>query len=457
MHRLLSVVRRSLNRTSRTTSTQSLPYHLSSTCTCTTTSATTCTTTQPPTPSNTHRRTYQTSAAPHQASTFVSAHFRIEEKTITDFLKRIKAKFRRTTTHLILEECPSCSPHKNKQDNKWKLYVSHQNNGAYFCHRCGEKGSWYDLKGAMTGKPGASTMHKNTEVTHGDQKPGGNSSKYSSKNSTHPSSPQAQPHALPLPDQHLAGTFPKQLMEKTQYASLLHYLTEERGLTTEILSKYCVGASDYSFRGSDGLWTKQACMTFPWISTVGNYTSASGETGVQWQITRVKARALEHKHMQRLEPAGGGWGLFGLHTVPDNTKSIVLTEGEFDAMAVHQATGVPAVSLPNGCNSLPVVRHLVHCCLLFAVCCLLFAVCCLLFAVCCLLFDSVCPSNPNLFVCLCCVHVFAVVVTATITTTNRMYCHCWKSLKKYIYGWTTMCQGEKVLKSLQRNWGPIDV
>ena len=117
MRRLLSGLRRSLNRTSRTTtSTQSLPYHVSSTCTCPTTSA--ACTTQPPTPSNTHRRTYQTSATPHQASTFVSAHFRIEEKTITDFLKRIKAKFRRTTTHLILEECPSCSPHKNKQDNK---------------------------------------------------------------------------------------------------------------------------------------------------------------------------------------------------------------------------------------------------------------------------------------------------------------------------------------------------
>ena len=32
---------------------------------------------------------------------------------------------------------------------------------------------------------------------------------------------------------------------------------------------------------------------------------------------------------------------------------VVITEGEFDAMAVHQATGYPAISLPQGTNSLP--------------------------------------------------------------------------------------------------------
>ena len=34
--------------------------------------------------------------------------------------------------------------------------------------------------------------------------------------------------------------------------------------------------------------------------------------------------------------------------------AIILTEGEFDAMSVYQETGLPAVSLPNGCRSLPV-------------------------------------------------------------------------------------------------------
>ena len=63
------------------------------------------------------------------------------------------------------------------------------------------------------------------------------------------------------------------------------------------------------------------------------------------------------------------WGFFGWHTVsaPTTTsnseRAIILTEGEYDAMAVCQGLSVlpdgdplknvPAISLPNGCGSLP--------------------------------------------------------------------------------------------------------
>ena len=68
---------------------------------------------------------------------------------------------------------------------------------------------------------------------------------------------------------------------------------------------------------------------------------------------RIKVRSIEHKSWQRLDPPGGGSGLFGWHTIPSNATSIIITEGEFDAMAVYQATGRPTVSLPNGCRSFP--------------------------------------------------------------------------------------------------------
>lgn len=86
-------------------------------------------------------------------------------------------------------------------------------------------------------------------------------------------------------------------------------------------------------------------------------------------------RSLETKGLQRILPKGGAWGFFGWHTIPYEyditsskpikpiSKSIIITEGEYDAMAVSQAlstlpsnhpfTQIPAVSLPNGCNSLP--------------------------------------------------------------------------------------------------------
>jgi len=47
-------------------------------------------------------------------------------------------------------------------------------------------------------------------------------------------------------------------------------------------------------------------------------------------------------------------GLFGLNVVKPDDKIICITEGEFDAMAVYQETGISSVSLPNGTNSLPI-------------------------------------------------------------------------------------------------------
>lgn len=62
-------------------------------------------------------------------------------------------------------------------------------------------------------------------------------------------------------------------------------------------------------------------------------------------------------------PSKGMWGFFGWHLVAPTDTEIVITEGEYDAMAVSQGLAhldvsdplrnVPVVSLPNGCNSLP--------------------------------------------------------------------------------------------------------
>lgn len=68
----------------------------------------------------------------------------------------------------------------------------------------------------------------------------------------------------------------------------------------------------------------------------------------------MKYRAIKDKSKQRFYPAGiTNTGLFGLNTVPSDAKAIIITEGEFDAMAAYQGTGIPSVSLPNGVHSLP--------------------------------------------------------------------------------------------------------
>jgi twinkle protein len=164
------------------------------------------------------------------------------------------------------------------------------------------------------------------------------------------------------------------------YPELMDYLVRERGLKAEVVQKYLVGGTVARFfDDNDKQWKDFLCITFPWFGPL-SLATAGTET-----LVRYKYRALGGKWLQRLEPIGGGWGVFGWNLIaPEVTASIdgtlpelkpdtpvagvsesaapsqtgktsvIITEGEFDAMAVYQATGLPAISLPCGANCLPV-------------------------------------------------------------------------------------------------------
>ena len=303
--------------------------------------------------------------------TFVSSYYEVSDSDIVNALKRKNINSKTTGDHIVACNCPFCSPTKGKIDNLWKLYIK-RGDGAYFCHRCGAKGSWFDFKSKIG-------MHNSGAGGNNRSQYGNNKYKSSGSRSGNNSADHTQLFSGPnvplmdqqkkLPNQEEVSQYTIDLIEKNAYPQVLEYLTKNRGITAEVLREYCVGAAEFNFPDPDykvdnngggkstkSLWKRYTCVTFPWIKNVGEYKSVdgSGAGGSKLEFTRIKARGLDHKHMQRLLPAGGGWGLFGWHTVPDQARSIVLTEGEYDAMAVFQATGVPAVSLPNGCQSLPV-------------------------------------------------------------------------------------------------------
>ena len=118
-----------------------------------------------------------------------------------------------------------------------------------------------------------------------------------------------------------------------------------RWLTEETLRKYCVGACQKTFILDNGESCTEDCVVFPWI-TLDEHREPT--------VHRYKIRSIETKSHMRLEPNGGDWGFFGWHTLPAECDTVVITEGEYDAMAVYQATGIPSISLPNGATSLPV-------------------------------------------------------------------------------------------------------
>jgi len=339
--------------------------------------------------------------------------------------------YRTTSTHVILAECPLCpKPTGGRADNMYKLYVA-TGGGAYYCHRCGAGGSWFDFCRKL-GSGGGGAGQAVEVVGAAGWGANGPPSRHPARAAGAARSPirregGASAACLPMPPQRLAAAHITSLLDYRDEGdgsdgpctargdggnNALRYLTEERGLTTRTLRKYGVGRAHYDFPstnpGTASRYEKEECVTFPWIMRASEVNDQEGmreppgrydwaeekeeeekgedggkdegrweiqdekeggkggrlEDGEQvpastaaavgpWTTRRIKARSLSHKGHQRLDPAGGGWGLFGWHTVPPDATAVVLTEGEYDAMAVYQATGRPAVSLPNGCRSLP--------------------------------------------------------------------------------------------------------
>ena len=305
-----------------------------------------------------------------------------------------------TSSHVILQECPFCTkPTNGKADNYYKCYVN-IGGGAYFCHRCGSGGSWFDFKSTLRGY-----QHKVVSVTGGASPPAAAgaathpSRTHKSNGATNKNATSALPAgavaALPLPKQRLQACYISNLMDSKPVTATsaesatasedgtddkaLQYLQKTRGLEVRTLRKYGVGKAIYHFPSDqNGQYVATECITFPWIMSVADVKEQEELRGAEFTLPttttpsdskeatgsadsddsdfvtrRIKVRALEQKSWQRVDPAGGGWGLFGFHTVPKDATEVVLTEGEYDAMAVWQATGRPAISLPNGCRSLP--------------------------------------------------------------------------------------------------------
>ncbi|KAG1707253.1 hypothetical protein DVH05_026447 [Phytophthora capsici] len=276
---------------------------------------------------------------------FVSRHYQMQDpKDVADFLRRKSLAVRETDSHFVVRDCPFCHATHGKADNLFKMYV-HKTQGVYKCHRCGSAGSWFDFKHKLQGSVGVASA---SSALHGGSNAGA----------------AVEVKIIQALDNEKAMAIQKNLLDDSEFEPVLKYLTDIRGLTKEVLQKYCVGAIEQPFWDHDaGERVNAKCISFPWMARQMDMNAMGvmcqeekkqdSEDKNLYDVVRLKLRAVDDKAKQQLVPKGGSWGLFGWNTVPAAAGELVLTEGEFDAMAVHQATGIAAVSLPNGCQSLP--------------------------------------------------------------------------------------------------------
>lgn len=234
---------------------------------------------------------------------------------------------KRTGKQLVIKECPFCHETNGKLDNIYKLNIE-LGTGLYICHRCQAKGNWYAFRRQFGG---------NDERRKGSNKDRTPPNRQS-RNSADPDTPL---RVLSVPKQNYASTCSTSLLDSDKGSESLIYLTDVRGLTRETLRKYGVGRDEIAFTDETGKYAPRECVTFPWILPAKEAVEMADAKGASLEMSegqsavtmRIKVRGLDNKAWQRMMPSDGGWGMFGYHTIPEDASEIIVTEGEFDAMA----------------------------------------------------------------------------------------------------------------------------
>ena len=119
------------------------------------------------------------------------------------------------------------------------------------------------------------------------------------------------------------------------------YLTQDRQLCTEVIEKYKVGYSEFKTDSNEHSWTA------PFIDTDGDL--------VYVKTTGLNKNEKGKKEIRSSTPHSTLWGWWN---VDDNTRKIIITEGEIDAMSSAQISSkYPSLSLPSGCADMKWIDH----------------------------------------------------------------------------------------------------
>lgn len=287
---------------------------------------------------------------------YVSKHYKeINNDMIISLLEKFKLDHKiYSSGQISVKYCPFCpKPHNFQKDNQFTLNIK-PNSGAFFCFRCGIKGSWIDFKNLIYNGIDNHHLFDHTKLVS-----------HAAINNDPDSVSEVKLANESITFLHIRN------FESIEFDQIKKYLTQRtpdsRHLSLEILKKYKVGIGFESFSNETGKFIDIPVVYFPMFAprskkmkqkllsekVVFDENSISTMDCVLVR-NKIRGAGRENKIYQRMDPTPGQWGIFGLNTINPSNTEIVITEGEFDAMAVNQATGYQAISLPNGANHLPV-------------------------------------------------------------------------------------------------------
>jgi len=242
-----------------------------------------------------------------------------------------------------MRECPLCTPHKNRADNLWTLGIW-MNCGTWNCFRCGNSGNW-------------TALHRmfNVGVGHGDALEYAYHDFYTNHDHDERSGEDCGSYITQIsrtdviPEQSIAALQNKLLNEKP----LLHRLCMERNLSARCFEDYKCGLKYSSIGAYKHI---QQCLTFPMYQCRNE----------QFVASKMKLRSVSNGNKSFTQyPMSNEPGWFGFGDASKTHKTCILTEGEFDAMAIYDAMEfkIKPLSVPNGVNSgIPnsMIQQLLH-------------------------------------------------------------------------------------------------
>ena len=191
-------------------------------------------------------------------NSFVSKHFKADPKEIESLITiDMKTEYRKFDSNSIdVKVCNLCSKgNKLKDDNLWKLRIHEE--GSFHCFRCSTHGNWFQLKSKA--RNSSTPLLSSNELL-------GSGTDIRKVNKV----PDNQEALFNYCDALLKNPY------KNEKATLaLEYLKKERKLNKKVLSAYGVGFSTVLFLDDSNNRVSESCITFPWMVTKNNDSSAT--------------------------------------------------------------------------------------------------------------------------------------------------------------------------------------
>eukprot|EP01084_Bolivina_argentea_P253637 426154_1 len=248
---------------------------------------------------------------------------------------KFRTYYQKNTQILQLKECPLCPPHKNDITNLWTLGIF-INNGSWNCFRCQNSGNWSSLIKIFNiyGQQCGNNIDNYNDIIC-----------FENNDLIENESEENEIESIIRNDYISETEINAQNNALFNEQPLLNRLIKERNISSKCFKDYKCGLNYMYFTN---IKQKQQCITFPMYKYNDKYN--------KFIATKYKTRCVSNNIKQFGQyPIYNDSGLFGFNLNGNNTNKVVITEGEYDSMAIYDATKykIKPISLPQGANNIP--------------------------------------------------------------------------------------------------------